>query len=739
MFCSNCGSGLNPENKFCRNCGAAVQTEGMSATVDENVEQTVPVQTVPEQTDAVETDPEQTDVVQTEPVQTSDTSVQTESVQEGDISLQVEPIQQYQPYHRQYQQQQNATDVNQPYQPPQPPQPQQPYQPYPAPAQKTKRSLGTLEKILIPTISVAVIAGIALAVYLVMFISSPQAMAVRSLANVGREVETRADGTPLELFGLLMESLRDGTVTVDFEHNSRWEWEEVSQGTISLHSDERRGEYAFEADLFVGGMDVEFDLYLNKDVAAARVRQVDNNYYGIVFDTFEEDFRAVADLLELGREEIDEIVRFIDIFSESLRADGDISLYTEEYEELLKAFFERIDVENERVDMTSGDSNVRAEKVTFIVSARDIADVAEELFDVFADDESMHTLIGASSPALFGINQTMQDTMIREMRRELRNWSDKLDGEIYVSFFIGRGDRLLRIEVDSNLTYDGDGEDFSLFADFGGSADDLWVFEVNTNSGGERATYTIEWEMRESSRNSETVLRVTTNDRWSDNEVVELVLSWTDRGNFTLYGVEDRVSETFLSGVYTRNGDGFSLVIDDPFVDSYWDESLSLTISTQARAGRIEAVDFINISELGEDLIEKLEDLFGPSDFMYTPYLDLDPVPVPDPVEPPPLVEPDPNQNVDLDSLDEELIGGWEFSGGDATYFFWTSEFVFFTEDGFVMADEEFGVWSVSGNQLTVIDDFGDGRTYIFTYEIVGDILSITDSDNDTGRFENLW
>jgi hypothetical protein len=79
------------------------------------------------------------------------------------------------------------------------------------------------------------------------------------------------------------------------------------------------------------------------------------------------------------------------------------------------------------------------------------------------------------------------------------------------------------------------------------------------------------------------------------------------------------------------------------------------------------------------------------------------------------------------------LVGTWRFQDGQGTYFFWRSNNVEFLSNGEVYASETgHGSWSVSGNQLTVRSG---NSTYIYTYEINGNILSITDSDFDTGRF----
>jgi hypothetical protein len=581
-------------------------------------------------------------------------------------------------------------------------------------------------KIIVPIVAAVALVATGLLIYFLVFLSSPTATTFRALANIGNDLEERVEGTPLELFGLLIESLQSGTVTVDFDYSDSWS---AARGSVTLHSDERRGEYAIEAGIHADGIHVDLDVYFNRDVAAARLRQIDNNYYGIVFDTFGDDFRSFANVLGLSRSETDEVVSVVEMIADILRSTDNADSLTSEYEKLLSDFIQNLDVTSVKVDVMSGGNSVSAEEIVFVITDSDIADLFEELFDILENDDNIRAMYESNAQLSMGIFYTSYDDAIRDMRREVRSFTRSLSGEITAKFIVGSSNRLLRIEIDTDLSYDGESDRFDMSMDFGASAHDLWVLEINAGTGRDRTSMILEWEMSESSRGNETVLRATIDDRWSDNETSEIALSWTDRGNFTLSEKSDWSSGTLLSGIYTRNSDGFRLEIDDPFRDSFWGESLNLSITASSRSGRIEEVNFINIADWGESLLERLEDFFWSGDYMFDP----DPFPAP-PAPPPPAPGiGDPNL------IGHELLGAWTFSGGVGTYFFWGSDFVYFDEDGIVVADSEVGLWSVNGNELTVIEDAGQGYTNYYTYEIINGILFITDVDYDTGEFTRLW
>jgi len=86
-----------------------------------------------------------------------------------------------------------------------------------------------------------------------------------------------------------------------------------------------------------------------------------------------------------------------------------------------------------------------------------------------------------------------------------------------------------------------------------------------------------------------------------------------------------------------------------------------------------------------------------------------------------------------------QIVGKWEHISGDWIWFFGDSEVIEFRENGTAISYDEFeaGNWSISGQQLIVVDDYGD--RYVFRFSIRNNILTITDSDDDVGRWERYF
>jgi len=724
MFCYNCGSGISKDSKFCTSCGAVQQTGDQQSTA--------PFQPVAADQPVIQ------------PVAADQPIIQPAATEQS-ITLPVYPYHQTtQPVYPYQQTAQSFTPENQTPQPVYPyrqtaqpaypyqqnPQsPYQPYQPY-QPPQPPKKKMWW--KIAIP--AVCLVALISAGLFILAMSTSPLAAVSASIYNIGKEMDQRTKETPLEAFGILADSFESGSVTVFFQYSDRWE---DTKGAITLHSDQENNEFALEAEISNDDFDIELELYINSERAAARVKQLDNNFYGFIYDSFKEDFISFARHLDLEQQQIDAITERIDFLTDTLNTYGESSSSFTEYEKLIRDFMDRAEVDSERVDYSSGGKNIKVRKVEITVTERMIIDFLNDALDLLENDDSIRAFLEAGNELQAELYNTdlvpAYNEMIREMRSELRSLERDLRGEMKATFYIGSGDRLIRAEVDFDFRYDGERIEFDFSLDFGTSAHDTWVFHFNSRDDQDRTTITITWDIKETSRGGETSVTIDSSDRWG-SETVAVLLDWNDRGHFTLSFVEDRNQETLLSGVYTKIENGFRMFIDDPFTDSFWEESLQLEVSAVNRSGHIRQIDFINISEWGVSLIESLENLFINDDYIYTPPY-LPPPVLPDPPPQPGL----PPQPIAPPALDD-LIGSWEFSHGDATYFFWTADRIEFLEIGEVSSTDSIGMngmWTLDGSFLSVAM-IGSDHVYHFTISIDGDTLVIIDSDGDIGFFVRI-
>jgi hypothetical protein len=613
------------------------------------------------------------------------------------------------------------SDYQQPYQQAaQPAYQQQPYQPYPAqqpypPLKKGKTTKGLWWKVAIPAVFLISLITVGV-IYLVTLIS-PLSSVTASIINLGKELDQRTNDTPMEMFGILFDSLESGSVTVDFHYKDMWD---DTRGRITLHTDDSNNDVAVEVDITIDGFTVDLELYANRERTAARIRQIDNNFYGIRYDTFRNDFRSFANLLGLDQHDIDMVAELVDFYSDLFDVTGNQQAAYSQYDDLLRSLITNANISDENVDIISDGRSVRVKKVELTISERMIIKFLNDLIDLLENDDSIRALFEASNDlqaGMLGIGSSFNE-MLRELRSEIRDLERELQGNLKIAFFIGNRDRLMRMEVDFDFSYAGEHAWFDILLDFGSSAHDDWVLTINTRDGRDSMVVSVAWIVRETSRGGETTLEMSSEDRFG-SESFAITLDWNDRGSFNLSFRDSYSSENLLSGTYTKINNGFDLVIDDPFSNSWWEESLQLKISAVSRSGHIQRIDYINIADWDMSLLEKIEEFIYAGGGIAAP--------------PPPM----PGHT----SISEaDLYGSWTFSHGSITYFFWSADHVEFFDWGEVYSSdsaERNGNWTLDGNLLTV-NIIGSYTTYHFTVEMDGGFLVITDSDYDTGYFERI-
>ena len=696
MFCSQCGTKLPADARFCMNCGTVMQESDAPAKAEptEQIQHTLPDQP-PEQPMPVP--------------------------------------QEYQPPPppEQYPQ------APQEYQPPPPPEqyPQAPQEHYPQPDMYKQQPVQPLTmappeadegffkkwwKVIVPA-GVVVVAGAVAAILFLTPLSpfnSPLRTAAKALSNLVEEIGVRTQDTPLEMFGILIDSIQNGSVSVGFDYSDGWS---DARGNFTLHTDVENGDYALEADFTIDGFRLDLDLYMNSERVAARVAQIDRSFYGIRYDTFREDFRSFGDLIGFSRQDMDMIADAVDAISDMMNAGSDASdaLFAE-FEKLMTDFISDIEVSSKRVDMPSGWDTVKATKIEFIITADMIIGLLEDFLKALENDDTIRSwfdLMDSYQDDYWNTGSTY-DEMLREINNALRDMKRNFNSDFSIALYVGKGDRLLRIELNTEIEIDRDMSEISIMLDFGTSAHAIWFLETNVVENGVRTGTAFEWAMRETSRGGEASLSFIEEIAFGV-VTTELILEWTDRGAITLSVIEYHNREEVLTGMYTSNGDGFRLTIDDPNVSSYYGERMDLEITVSRRSGQIPEIDYTNISEWGTQLIEKIEE------FIYSFAGSYDPFPA----------YPDPGYSYDPGMSDHGLIGAWEFSSGDSVYYFWQSGYIEFHPDGWVYTEDGgYGTWMVDGNLLMVVDDYGS--SYQFYIEIWGDTIFITDEDNDMGIFE---
>jgi len=459
-----------------------------------------------------------------------------------------------------------------------------------------------LLKIGVPALAVVIIAVI---VILSVMRSSPLAVVSRAMANNNAETMQRIEGTPFRAIELLMDTLGNGAVNVDFDYRDRWS---DANGTVQWVSNTRNNDHSFAAEITSNRQTLEVEAFINRDRLAVGSRNLDNNYYGITFATFRDDLSIFGREVGLSSREMNTIIDVVELIEDVMHITGDSDTLLQQYIDLLTDFMTNLELTSERTQITSGGSNVNARKIQFIITDDDISDLLTDLIDMLSDDEHMREYFNAITrneiveEMFWRMQIPSYSDLMRELRDAVRDLNRHLSGEITITYFVGSRDRLLRMETEADLRMDRERVRMSSSFDFGESAQDRWEIQTSITSDNMRERTRVVWDYEDSSGRITNSMVIT-----ADGDRIFLESEWSpSNGRFTL-SMDDGRFEDEITGVFRVNRDGFNLSIDNPFPRNS-NEFLEFEITTQTGV-RVRQIDFINMDLWDEDLLYDFEDL----------------------------------------------------------------------------------------------------------------------------------
>jgi len=392
--------------------------------------------------------------------------------------------------------------------------------------------------------------------------------------------------------------------------------------TLLSNLDDR--EFAIDADLNIYGDRIPFEAYINRDRIAMRSSRIDNNFYGVRFSTIRNDITSFGNLVGLSNSEMDEFCDMIEMLESYITMGSSDSRGDEfdagPYERLITKLISSVEIKTGKERIDSAGSSVRCTKMELTIPEDAIIKFVSDFYDIFADDEWIKDqfLMTDNSYAhdMFGTNmESLYRDMLSSLRDVARLFERDYSGDINLTFFIGRGNRLMRIEGNWDIKSDNNRVRLTASLDLGSTINDRWTLNLGMSEGNNRGSVRIVWSYTEKSSTIENKLTITP----SGGDPVTLTIVWSpSRGDFTL-AYEDRYDELELTGYFKFDNRGFDLEIDDFYSLDNYDysyyysrPSLFVGISVNYSA-RIDQIQFINIDRWDQSFVDKVEDVFGSS------------------------------------------------------------------------------------------------------------------------------
>ena len=605
-FCNQCGKPVDEGSRFCSGCGALQKAADSSAPPEASYspqetyypqDYTAPdAPYTPQHTDYTAPDapytPQHTDYTAPDAPYTP---------QHTDYTAPDAP---YTPQHTDY-------TAPQGYSPP----PQPGHGGYPTPDSGSyyredmppaKKKPNKFLMIGVPVIAVAVIAAAVLA--LIFLRTTPLLAAARALNNFGTEVTERINTTPFRAIPMLVDAMKDGTVSVDIDNRDWLGNSQKANVTLSTNNEER--DYYLKVDYTTDGESFDIEAFMDKDRIALGSGMLDGSYYGFRYSTFRSDIRKFGELVGLDDELMDSMSDVIEAIGEMMNEEQASEKYIKDYTDLMTKFMNNCEVKSERDTVESGGSSVRCTRVDFVVTEDALFALLDDYIDLMENNETIDKYLDMFGNELGVDIKYEYNNALRELEKQLWDFKREYTGDITISLFVGNRNRLLRMEFNVDIKYSGERTRVRGTFDFGASAQDRWLFNVTVTGDNYKESVRIVWDYRERTNAIENTLTITPPD---SSDTVTLRSSWMpDRGNFTL-SYSDKWDDSEISGVFKPDDDGFRLTFDNLNESSYYDEFLKIDIKVKNGA-QIKKIDFINIDRWDESFLEKFAGLAGDID-----------------------------------------------------------------------------------------------------------------------------
>jgi len=470
--------------------------------------------------------------------------------------------------------------------------------------QATKKSRKVLW---ITLISLIAVIAIAFAVYMLFFRNIGTVMLLgRAFNNLSAETEERYNGSPLPALEALNEIMEDGSITADFTYTASLlgGWISIDiNGKIKLMSDSEARNFALEAQIGAYGESIDLDFFMNKERMALRVHLLDNNFYGLNYDTFREDIRILGRQLGLDRETTDMYADIIDQINTAMNAEVVPDDIDYAYADIMKKFIRNIKISSKREKTDSESGTVINRAVTVTISKKALSNLLNDISkneDAMKSQFNIHNTLFAQDENILYTDDF--DLFMEEFNTFMNDFDRYYSGTIELVFLIDENERLTRIQTDSRIEYDGNSINFWVFFDFGNSVTDEWTFYLSYIDASDAGVnyINVKWDYTERSNNKINTIQFSTDVI----EEVSLISEWNENSETFALTVADKNESHTISGVLNATDTNIHIILDEiSFADS--DNKLNIEITTQTGA-QIKDIEYINIDRWGTAFIEAI-------------------------------------------------------------------------------------------------------------------------------------
>ena len=294
----------------------------------------------------------------------------------------------------------------------------------------------------------------------------------------------------------------------------------------------------------------------------------------------------------MSQREIDEIVDVVRVIEAAMDVQDVMEDWGDLQTDILTTFFMNLESTSESVEIRVGGEIVSVSRVEFVITREDLIGLLHDYVDAIENEPVMRTVFEQNA-MLMDLPDFYQ--LVRELRDGVREFEQIYEGDIRISLYVGRGDRLMQARLDAEASFDGVPSTFGVFLDLGSSASDTWHITVDWSDSFGQDSFTASWDFNQIGQNYVNSIRyfdLTVESSWNP-----------DSGRFDLSVSDGPWTESFGGSFNVSNDGGFGLQLDRINIGG---DTLDLSLSVSPGA-YIPRVDFINMDRWDLSIIDLIE------------------------------------------------------------------------------------------------------------------------------------
>jgi len=424
----------------------------------------------------------------------------------------------------------------------------------------------------------------------------------QAFTHMGEEISTRLAHSPFQSLVILNALAEAGalTATANFDFRTPSPWEPNVDGQIIFAlADE---DMLLSGEARVMGLPIDFEAHLNRERLALHSRIIDrNNFYGITFDTFEQDMWQFGHLIGILPHYLEVIIESFTAVETAININAE-DAWAQMYINFFVDTFIHMEYTAEHVDLFRGGQDVSVRRTEYVITHQQMAEWLRELLYIFQNDTVVRDQLAIyDNPMLAGAGVPSFSEAVREFSTAIEKFERYYTGTITIALYIGSGSRLVKMTLDTDANFDGNNIQTQTTIDFGESVTDTWRVDMRVTESGSTESVALLWHFDETSHEFENTIEIV----WNGQTTATLLSVWNpNTGRFAL-SMDDGFSIVSFGGIFMIDEDGgFYMQLDT--IEIPWMGTLELDITVTPGAD-IPRIEFINLDQWDWSVIEMIE------------------------------------------------------------------------------------------------------------------------------------